>query len=390
MPGRVVHRNLCRNPRRFHSLTLHPSLPFPSQAGIWPGLIGLVTIGFCSLVGVDLLVSTFRTLSATKNMQTFGDVGFHCYGRPGALLVDSLLILTQMGFCSGYFIFISESLEALIGLNADVWVLVAYPSIVVLSWLRSLKRLAPISFVGMIAVGTALVTVVIFAFLNMKEHRVKHDNMLLGTMPVAFGIVVAAFEGVGLVIPTMTSMRDSARYPELLRQAMYVIISAYCAVATVGYMSFGRETESIVTLNLPQHSWFVSLVELSMCFAILFTYPIQLHPVIEIAERSDFFARFEREGSFVPQKVLRSLLVSITAIVAVIVPNFALLIGLIGSAGSAAISFVLPGLFHLKVHKGNLTIRERLVDYAIILFGLVGGLVGTVQTISSMTKVDDE
>lgn len=65
------------------------------------------------------------------------------------------------------------------------------------------------------------------------------------------------------------------------------------------------------------------------------------------------------------------------------VPEFSLLISLIGAMGGASLQFVLPALFHLKLFPEASTPRKAL-SVLYIIFGLVGGGYGTYDTISQL------
>ena len=49
-------------------------------------------------------------------------------------------------------------------------------------------------------------------------------------------------------------------------------------------MAFGENTQDIITLNLPPN-WTSTVVKISLCIGLFFTFPIMLIPVYEIIER---------------------------------------------------------------------------------------------------------
>lgn len=48
----------------------------------------------------------------------YGDVGKFSFGTPGVIAVDAALLLTQFGFCVGYFIFVGSTIQSLFPLTA--------------------------------------------------------------------------------------------------------------------------------------------------------------------------------------------------------------------------------------------------------------------------------
>lgn len=62
------------------------------------------------------------------------------FGRRGALLANFCAVVTQLGFCCAYVIFVGDNLHSLIPkLSVLECVLCAMPVFIGLSWLRSLR-----------------------------------------------------------------------------------------------------------------------------------------------------------------------------------------------------------------------------------------------------------
>lgn len=61
-----------------------------------------------------------------------------------------------------------------------------------------------------------------------------------------------------------------------------------------------------------------------------------------------------------------------------------LLIGLVGSLGCSLLQFVFPSLFYLKIYKQQLNVFLLMLLVFYILFGIVGGIFGTIQVIQKI------
>lgn len=75
----------------------------------------------------------------------------------------------------------------------------------------------------------------------------------------------------------------------------YVLVTLLFIVFGVGcYISFGEETDSVITLNLPTDNTadhaVTMFVRVILSVALFFTYPIQMFPVSEIVD-SVFFSK---------------------------------------------------------------------------------------------------
>lgn len=114
------------------------------------------------------------------------------------------------------------------------------------------------------------------------------------------------------------------------------------------------------------------------------TYPLQLFVVTDICEEAMFKpGRLSARFKLLKQMIFRCCLVFLAAGVAVAIPNFGLLIGLIGALGSSALQFIFPALFHLVAFKHD-PWWYRSLSLFYIFFGVVGGVLGTVQTVQQI------
>ena len=94
-------------------------LPFAfMKAGWLAGAILLAIAAILSWWGMMLLVFSKRQLaqrlSPEDRVSTFGELGLLVYVPSCQTMIDVLIVLSQGGFCCGYFIFIGENLSNLI------------------------------------------------------------------------------------------------------------------------------------------------------------------------------------------------------------------------------------------------------------------------------------
>lgn len=61
-------------------------------------------------------------------------------------------------------------------------------------------------------------------------------------------------------------------FPKIFSLALFVITGLYIFFGASGYVSFGDETEEIITLNLPP-GLFPHIVKACLCFSLFFTFP---------------------------------------------------------------------------------------------------------------------
>uniref|UniRef100_A0A915I243 Amino acid transporter transmembrane domain-containing protein n=1 Tax=Romanomermis culicivorax TaxID=13658 RepID=A0A915I243_ROMCU len=82
----------------------------------------------------------------------------------------------------------------------------------------------------------------------------------------------------------------------------------------------------------------------------------------------------------------RMCLVLFTLFMAISVPHFALLMGLVGNITGTMLSFVWPSLFHLKMKAPKLNDKQKWVNRSIVLIGVVFGSVGVYYSSMQLRK----
>lgn len=87
------------------------------------------------------------------------------------------------------------------------------------------------------------------------------------------------------------------------------------------------------------------------------------------------------------QNVLRVVLVIITGAVVMVIPNFANLMALVGATCCTMLAFTLPGLFHMSIFKGSLTICQVIVDWSLIFMGIMGSIIGTIDAFRRLSSI---
>ncbi|MBA0556898.1 hypothetical protein Goarm_013573, partial [Gossypium armourianum] len=310
-------------------------------------------------------------------------------------VVDVLIILSQAGFCVGYLIFIGNTLANLFngevsmvsglslgisGLSAKSWYIWGcFPFQLAVNSIPTLTHLAPLSiFADIVDLGAMGAVFVEDVSLIMKQ---SNEIIAFGGLSVFFygmGVAVYAFEGVGMVFPIESEMKESRHFGKILALSMGLISLMYGAFGALGYFAFGPDTKDIITANLGA-GWISAMVQIGLCVNLFISFPLMMNPVYEIVER--------RFGGGRYCLWLRWLLVLIVSLVALFVPNFADFLSLIGSSVCCGLGFVLPALFHLLVFKEELGWKGWTVDVGIVTLGLVLGVSGTWSALVEMFSV---
>ncbi|XP_043226186.1 amino acid transporter ANT1-like isoform X1 [Amphibalanus amphitrite] len=334
-----------------------------------------------------------KILVDTSHEITYGDLGFYAYAEKGRWLVDGTVIVSQIGFCCAYLIFISENLSTYVsGVSTSQWLVLFLPLLYMLCLLRKLEKLAVFSIFAQISTIMAFAVVFWFDFEHYYVMERFHPREFSSRgFPFFFAIAIYCYEGAGMILSLENSLAEHVRpkFKMYFGRTMFWVTALYVVFGCSGYISFGPETREIITLNLPPSDGtidFAMVVKCCLCFSLFFTYPLMMFPVVTIIEK-------RLPASYLTTSrgnVLRLLLVATSGLVVVMIPNFANLMAIIGGTCCTLLAFVLPGLFHLRLRRRSITRKEKIFDMFLIGIGVVGAVIATTDALSRMAEGSDE
>jgi len=148
----------------------------------------------------------------------------------------------------------------------------------------------------------------------------------------------------------------------------------YAAAGVLGYLMFGQEVESQVTLNLPTSKFSSHVAMFTTLVNPITKYALMLTPVIN-ALKSKISWHYNKR--FTHTLVSTSLLLS-SLILAVTIPLFGYLMSLIGALLSVSASILVPSVCYLKISGAYKTFgSDMIINYSIIVMGVTIAVVGT-------------
>lgn len=141
----------------------------------------------------------------------------------------------------------------------------------------------------------------------------------------------------------------------------------------------------MITDNLPTALRVV--VNLCLLAKALLSYPLPFYAAAEILQTGVLKLDSSADRWTL---LLRGSLLLLTLIMALYVPHFSLLMGLTGSVTGAAMTLLLPALFHLQLKWSELDVSRRLADLLILLLGCFCSVSGVICSIKGMVTAFED
>ncbi|KAF4034925.1 Transmembrane amino acid transporter protein [Phytophthora infestans] len=368
------------------------------NGGMLFSIVGLCVSAALSTFCMLRLVECSTVLLHTHNHLnvSYGIVGEQAFGTFGRRAVNVSLVLSQIGFCCSYLIFVEKNIGEVVlhafnlqsSSTTSSWtlILLQIPLYTPLVWVRRLEYFAFTSLFADVLIVFGLVYILTYTAKTLEsatpgESSWQYFNSENWAM--FLGVAVYCFEGIGLVLPTYDAMDDQIKYkfPAILSWCVVCILVICILFAGTVYAAFGQNTQSVVTLNLPSSSESTGTmaVQLTYSLALVLSYPLMLYPVINILENKLFpyqrvkgFWRWQKNG-------FRFALVCLTAVIGYFgkneLDNF---VSIIGGFCSVPLAFIYPCIFH-----SSLVGRGHILNGIVVVIGLSTMVFATNQAVST-------
>lgn len=264
------------------------------------------SIGMLAIFGVYSYYC-YYILVTSKNaakVSSFGDIGGKLYGPWMKFLILMSLVLTQIGFACAYIIFTTGNLTAFFNnvtnwnIKPDMFFLLQTLIFIPLSFIRNVSKLSLPSLMANFFIFAGLFIVLFFTSKEIINNGIKPIELIVNESKFSLfiGTAIFAFEGIGLIIPVQDSMRHPEKFPLVLGLVLITITILMIVIASIGYLAYGEDIQTVILLNLPQTNFFVNLIQFFYSLAILLSTPLQLFPAIGIIEKRIF--KKSKSGKF--------------------------------------------------------------------------------------------
>lgn len=336
-------------------------------------------------------------------LPTLTEVGIIAYGWWGGFITDASIIITQIGACTAYVIFISGTMADVTGLDRKIWIGILWVPLILLSIIRDMAKLAIFSSIANIVYIYTLAVIFYQGYTQRCCIEFKDAVMFeYKYLPIVFGSLSFALEGIALVLPIRNRMKNPESFNFAMSLALLVIAFLYFSVANVGYLFYGDATDAPLIKNLTPGA-LTQTVQISLSITIFITFAMAVYPVSffndtmlderyyrlnfsklrveweaqqgEIAlqqqqqreaaggasddapidleppkiTNEDLVPQDIRVTRYLIQNLHRIAFITLTAVIALVLPSFKLVVALFGAFSNALLAYILPALFWVRI-----------------------------------------
>lgn len=355
------------------------------NGGLLFSSITLVAVSLVSCVAFHLLLQCRARYGGG-----YGDIGEAIGGRKMRAIILGSISISQIGFVCAGIIFTAENmysfLEAVKGstpLSSKSLIGMQLLVLIPLALIRNISRLGGAALLADICILLGLGYIYYFDISTIAKESVNKTVQLFNPrdFTLTVGSAIFTFEGIGLILPIQSSMREPQKFERLLFIVMFIITIIFTSIGALSYATFGDKTSVEVISNFPQNDKLVNAVQFLYSLAILVGTPVQLFPAMRVIEGSLFGHRSGKRDMITKWKknVFRAGIVcacgGISALGAADLDKF---VALIGSFACVPLVYIYPPYLHWKGIAENKYVKAA--DILLVSVGLIAMIYTTAVT----------
>lgn len=361
------------------------------NGGMLFSAVTLVVVSAVTALCFELLLSCRKQFGGAG----YGDLGRNISGPKLRTLILVSITLSQLGFVCAGLIFtadnlasfldaVTESKDAPLSTNAliGIQLIVLIP----LSFIRNISKLGPAALLADVFILIGLTYIYWYDISWISKMGGFHPTVELFNprdFTMTIGAAIFTFEGIGLILPIQSSMKEPEHFSKLLYIVMLIITVIFTSVGVLCYGTFGDRVSVEVITNFPQTSKLVNAVQFLYALAVLVGTPVQLFPAMRTIELKLFGRASGKQSNITKWKknAFRTVLVLFTGVVAAFgASDLDKFVALIGSFACVPLVYIYPAYLHYKgVADRPLT---KAGDVAMMVVGLIAMIYTTSITIA--------
>lgn len=361
-------------------------VPYAVRMGGWASVAAIAVVAMiCCFTGkllVDCLYEVSKTTGQKKRVRVnYPEVGEAVWPRWGNRIVSVVQVCEMFGGIIMYIVLLAtvfnDITKNLTPLNTYEWAVVCAAVALPTVFITRVSVISWISMISVFALMSCILSILVYCFWEFKFMSVSNVPPFdPGYFPVGFGIIVFSYCAHAVFPGVEGCMKEPRKFPMMMNVSFTFAAAVKVLLGLLSVMRFGVETDQVITVNITVKV-FNTLASVLVISNVFLAFPICMFVVSETFDTKllPYFPHLQRESKYhwFWLVVTRTLLVTLGLFLAVVVPHFGLLMGLVGSFTGTCLSFVFPCIFHLKLKWKELKWYSVAIRIFVIVFGLVAG-----------------
>ncbi|XP_071694136.1 amino acid transporter AVT1I-like [Rutidosis leptorrhynchoides] len=333
-------------------------------------------------------------MDADPTIRSYPDIGDRAFGKIGRIIVSVTMNVELYLVATGFLILEGDNLANLLPeIDFDIYgihlsgkkgfIIIVAAIILPTIWLNNMSILSYVSASGVLASLVILGSILWVGEFDGVGFQERGKIVNWNGFPSAISLYAFCYCA-HPVFPTLyTSMRNQHQFSKVLLLCFVFCTITYSSMAVVGYLMFGSNVQSQITLNLPTDKISSRVAICTTLVNPIAKYALMVTPIVESIEER--FLSYYNTRKF--SMLIRTALVISTVIVALVLPFFAYLMSLVGAFLSVTASIIMPCLCYLKISGSYRRFGVEMVVCGFIVFiGILVAVVGTYSALGDIVR----
>ena len=363
-----------------------------SLVGLVNGFILLAIAAFLAYISMRMLL-----LSAERMcIYSYGKLFAHSMNSPMAgPVLDVITTSFGVGVVIAYFVFLGDFMPPIF---ATMGVAISRSFCIVLCCALAIPLVLPVKLSALqYLTPVSTLSLVFTAFVVLARCSELQSMRLPGTSDIdlgivsmslfkAFAIVISSFICHTNVVAVAGELVDPSvpRAEKIASRAALVQLALYLVISTCGYLSFGKSIQQNFIRNYPVDDHLITACRVMLSVTIFCGLPINTNPTAKSLVNLVQSVGADKRDSLLPatpsdvSNPMPSLRIGfgiatliLGAVVLLMVPGIADVIGLLGGSFGTLIMLVFPALIYARVFRNEM---DSLKNQVMVLFLLIAAL----------------
>ncbi|XP_050400510.1 vesicular inhibitory amino acid transporter [Patella vulgata] len=373
------------------------------QGGYW-ALVAMIVVAYiCCHTGKILVHCLYEENEQgikVRVRNSYVEIAEHVWGkRFGGRIVNCAQIIELLMTCILYVLLCGDLIKGSFPdspLDLTSWIIISTVPLLACAFLQSLQRVSMLSFWCTVAHMLINAIILIYCFTKVTEWHWTDVQVRINiwTFPISLGIVVFSYTS-QIFLPTLEgNLNDRSKFTCMMHWTHVAAAVFKAGFSYVGFLTWGFATKEVISNNLPTQV-FKIIINIILVIKAQLSYPLPYFAAVDLLETALFVGRPETVFPACIDNThrlkfwalfCRLALVLLTTALAIFIPHFAILMGLIGSFTGTMLSFVWPCYFHLWIRWHSMSRLSRALDIIIIIIGLSCGSIGIYYSGHALTR----